>query len=97
MGLANSNSDIIVTAPQPDAVAPVFLHAAQQQGLEYHRQHLQWGQSSLRFVAADELIRGDYQADLLLIDEAAAIPAPMLAQLLRRFNRVVFAHHRPRL
>jgi tRNA(Met) cytidine acetyltransferase len=49
------------------------------------------GADSLRFVAPDELLRRSPAADLLLVDEAAAIPLPMLTQMLKRHARIVFA------
>ncbi|MEI8648801.1 hypothetical protein P4S73_14385 [Paraglaciecola sp. Hal342] len=35
----------------------------------------------LVFVAPDALVEGDYQTDLLFIDEAAAIPSSILKAL----------------
>ncbi len=47
--------------------------------------------NQIRFYAADDLLRDEPRADLLLIDEAAAIPSPLLEKLLVRYARVVFA------
>ena len=46
---------------------------------------------AIRFLAPDELLREPHPADLLLVDEAAAIPAPLLETLLKRYSRVAFA------
>ncbi|RKT46798.1 tRNA(Met) cytidine acetyltransferase TmcA [Thiocapsa rosea] len=46
---------------------------------------------SLEFVSPADLAAQTPAADLLLIDEAAGIPAPMLETLLARYPRVVFA------
>lgn len=46
---------------------------------------------SLAFVAPADLAAETPAADLLLIDEAAGIPAPILETLLVRYPRVVFA------
>ncbi len=83
---------ILLTAPRLQAVNSVFEHARrclpssiQQTG------HLQAGDSSLEFIAPDDLRHSDQQADLLLVDEAAAIPTPLLKSLLQRFSRIAFA------
>ncbi len=47
--------------------------------------------TALRFVAPDALLQQPQDTDLLLVDEAAAIPAPLLEQLLRRYSRIAFA------
>ncbi|WP_213458515.1 GNAT family N-acetyltransferase [Thiocapsa sp.] len=46
---------------------------------------------SLAFVSPADLAAETPAADLLLIDEAAGIPAPILGTLLARYPRVVFA------
>lgn len=48
-------------------------------------------QQVLQFMAIDDLIRNKPSADLLLVDEAAAIPTPLLQQLLACYSRIVFA------
>ncbi len=48
-------------------------------------------QMCLQFVAPDELVHTLPSADLLLVDEAAAIPTPLLERLLAHYPRVVFA------
>ncbi|MET0065652.1 MAG: GNAT family N-acetyltransferase [Candidatus Thiodiazotropha sp.] len=46
---------------------------------------------ALEFVAPDVLLARTRHAELLLVDEAAAIPTPMLQALLEKFPRIVFA------
>ncbi|HFD7433797.1 TPA: tRNA cytosine(34) acetyltransferase TmcA [Escherichia coli] len=41
------------------------------------------------FIAPDALLASDEQADWLVVDEAAAIPAPLLHQLVSRFPRTL--------
>lgn len=43
------------------------------------------------FVAPDQLIREATQADILLVDEAAHLPTPLLTELLKHHHRMVFA------
>ena len=44
---------------------------------------------NFRFVAPDTLLASDERADWLVVDEAAAIPGPLLEQLVSRFTRVL--------
>lgn len=44
---------------------------------------------NFRFVAPDTLLASDERADWLVVDEAAAIPGPLLEQLVSRFIRVL--------
>ena len=73
---------IIVTAPRREAVTALFEHAA-----------LLFSESTTKlvFMPPDELCISAPQADLLLIDEAAAIPIPMLENLLKKYARTVFS------
>lgn len=83
---------IIITAPRPDAVITLLKQAGQH--LPGHLQHgngIEYQQGNILFVPPDELIRNAINCDLLLVDEAAAIPTPQLEHLLRNYNRVAFA------
>ena len=81
--LAGENKHILITAPSPQAAQTALKHF--QMLATADQQH------QLQFVPYDELLRSVFKTDLLLIDEAAAIPAPVLQQLLGRFSRIVFA------
>ncbi len=83
---------IIVTGPRLNSVAPVFVHAhrllstaSQSRGL------IELADARLEYIAPDELIATKPEADLVLVDEAAAIPTPMLTELLTNYQRIVFA------
>ncbi len=87
-GMAN----IVVTGPSLRAVEPVFDHAHRilpkatiASGL------LSFDKASLSFAPPDALSLSPREADLILVDEAAAIPTPMLERLLRHYSRIVFA------
>ncbi len=90
--IRQGKQSIIVTAPSLATVDAVFEHAARllpdailSKGL------LRLNDAEISFIAPDALIESDKKADLLLVDEAAAIPVPMLEQLLHQFSRIVFA------
>lgn len=83
---------VIVTAPSLATVETVFEHAARLlPDAKLSKGQLLFNTAEIKFVAPDILIESDQKADLLLVDEAATIPAPMLEQLLHKFSRIVFA------
>lgn len=49
----------------------------------------QFAGDKFRFMAPDALLDSDTQADWLVVDEAAAIPAPLLHRLVARFPRTL--------
>ena len=91
--LAQTPRRILVTAPRRGAVESLFRHALEAlPGAELLEGNLlQHGDGSVQFLPPDLLLRSMPQADLLLIDEAAAIPAALLKALLLRYNRIVFS------
>ncbi len=83
---------ILVTGPRLAAVEALFEQAARLLlGARVARGRIRWEGGVLEFLAPDELLRQPQQADLLLVDEAAAIPAPLLEALLERHARIAFA------
>ena len=83
---------LIVTGPGLDAVEPVFGHARRLlPEADSSRAVIHSGSGHMVFVPPDELIQTPQRADLVLVDEAAAIPAPLLEQLLQYYPRIVFA------
>ncbi len=87
-----SSIQIIVTAPAFSSVDPIFSHLqrmlpeGQIQGKTFIYQ-----QAKLQFIAPDELIYERPGCDLLLIDEAAAMPISMLTSLTHHYHRLVFS------
>lgn len=83
---------ILVCAPNKQATTTLFRHA----NLILKPAHKQSGittidQGSIEFIAADTLLDEYPQCDLLIIDEAAALPVPTLEALVIHYSRVVFA------
>lgn len=90
--MSSRSMHIVVTAPTLAAVEPLFVHA-QRTLPQAHRQRgeVQTAQSSLRFMAPDELLRTQPESDLLLVDEVAALPLPFLKRWVERYHRAVFS------
>lgn len=80
---ATAAKQLIITAPSPQAAQTALKHFQQLTDPTQHQQ--------LQFVPFDQLLGDKPKADLLLVDEAAAIPTPVLQQLLKQFSRIVFA------
>ena len=84
--------NILLTAPSFKTVEQVFEHAKHvlTESL-LSGQTLEFQKLSLAFIPPDVLLNAPISADVLMIDEAAAIPTPLLSKLLKRFPRVVFS------
>lgn len=76
---------IVVTAPSQETVATLFDHAAKRLGTTVDKL------AGLAYCSPDRLVHERLQPDLLLVDEAAAIPTPLLEAMLARHSRIVFA------
>ncbi|CAM3921165.1 tRNA(Met) cytidine acetyltransferase TmcA [Rheinheimera salexigens] len=81
--IQHTRQGFIITAPSPQAAAIALQHFQQLTPVSEH--------NLLRFMAIDELLAQVPTAALVFIDEAAAIPTPILQQLLARYSRLVFA------
>lgn len=74
MLLKNLNGKALVTAPARAATDVLALHAGER----------------FNYIAPDALLAGqDSNAEWLIVDEAAAIPAPLLRQMIARFPRTL--------
>jgi len=97
---AQQSVTIIISAPHIQAVDIFFrqLATSLEQGVLrktefiYQHNHLKNQPiSRVTFLPIDVLLKDKPQANLLLIDEAAAIPVYLLEQVLEFYHRVVFA------
>ncbi|MES9993930.1 MAG: GNAT family N-acetyltransferase [Candidatus Thiodiazotropha sp.] len=83
---------ILVTAPRQAAVAPLFeLAASSLATTDKALFSLQTKAGHIDYHAPDYLLSHPQTADLLLVDEAAAIPTVVLQGLLDHYPRIVFA------
>ncbi|KKO47829.1 tRNA(Met) cytidine acetyltransferase [Arsukibacterium sp. MJ3] len=72
---------IVITGASPNATTTALQHY----------QQLMPTTTGLHFMAIDQLLQQQPNLDLLLIDEAAALPTNILKQLADRYSRIVFA------
>ncbi len=83
---------IVVTAPSRQAVEPLFVHCCAGLSIEAgHRNRIEYTSSTLEFIAPDTLLESKIECDLLLVDEASAIPISMLQSLVERYHRMVLS------
>lgn len=90
--LQSGQQQIWVTAPSFSTVATLFKHAAKTLNeANIQAKSILYQDAALRFIAPDKLLAEQPLADLLIVDEAAAIPQGMLQLWLKRYSRIVFA------
>lgn len=103
--LLDGKKDIVLTASRLDQTKIAFDHAikatikasetldiqieTKQPGLVSF--HFQNQLKTFKFIAPDQLVIDPTLADVLMVDEAAHLPTPLLTQLLHRHHRMVFA------
>jgi tRNA(Met) cytidine acetyltransferase len=85
-------SNILICAPLLSSVESAFYHAHNRlPNAEYVRGKLQYSDCRFNFIAPDALLAAYPECDLLLVDEAAAIPVPTLIQIAQHYSRIVFS------
>ena len=89
---------IIVTAPNKEALNSFYAHLSDGLAISSDESVItvkidNKGVSRCQFVAVDALYlhAADYRCDVLLIDEAAALPTHVLKRLTQQNNRIVFS------
>ena len=75
--IASGIKKILICAPSKNATNTLFKHAGTSDKIE--------------FIAPDKLLTDKPTCDLLMIDEAAALPVPMLEKITQHYSRLVFA------
>lgn len=84
--------NIAITAPRLRATDIIFKHIKEMlPEAEVTRGCIKYGESIIQFYSPDQLMQEDIDTDLLLIDEAAAIPVPLLISFLDKYLQCVFA------
>ncbi|MET1253707.1 GNAT family N-acetyltransferase [Aliikangiella maris] len=84
---------IIVTAPNVQNLNSYFKHLDKtlfQQSTKDKKYNCNNG-SSVQFIPIDRIIQNQPEANLLLIDEAAAFPVNQLTQIIAHYNRIIFS------
>ncbi len=90
--LIQGKEKIVITAPSLKTADTLFEHAHRRLPDAYVSAGLiTFNSGEIKFIAPDSLIQSTQQADIVLIDEAASIPASILTQMLQRYSRIVFA------
>ena len=82
---------ILLTAPSHATCGTLLRHAENCSGAIPHEQGLRLGNNQLLFFSPERLLDECPAGDLLLVDEAAAIPTSLLTRLLSHYPRIVFA------
>lgn len=90
--LKQGKQNILVTAPSLATVDTLFKHAQLELAEStYTKGVVSFADAEIRFIAPDRLIETLPKTDLLIIDEAAAIPSFMLEKVVQHYSRLVFA------
>jgi len=92
----SSSIKILISSPSPDSTATVFKHLCEQLDSEQisyksNANTVLTSHSELSFIAPDELSLTLPDADMIFVDEAAAIPQQMLSPVINHYQRLVFA------
>ncbi|HET8848314.1 MAG TPA: GNAT family N-acetyltransferase [Marinobacter sp.] len=86
---------VIVTAPAPDSVDTLFQHARATLGTGLARQEghelITTSGARLSYLPITELLSQRPEAEVVLVDEAAALPPQSLREVLLGWPRVAFA------
>ena len=84
--------NIIITAPSKQALT-VFFDQVQQQlpAAKMSSQGIEHAMGTITFYPIDVILKARPKANLVMVDEAAALPVYLLQQLLSHYHRLIFA------
>ena len=91
---ANEQKDfsLVITAPERQSLSVFFRQLTNSlPNVSVNGDTFTFGKADLRFMPIDQLLIQPVKINLLLVDEAAAIPVYQLAELLNHYHRVVFS------
>jgi tRNA(Met) cytidine acetyltransferase len=83
---------VLICAPTFSAVERLFFHAHELlvgAKLQHHSLHFE--DKSINFQPIDRILAELPHADLLMVDEAAAIPPPLLQKLTQHYPQLIFS------
>jgi len=93
--LLRSRQRVLLTAPSAEQVASVMAHARERLGAQLKSQSTTQlttvSGASLTFLLPQQLLADKPAAEVVMVDEAAAIAAPLLQRILLGWPRVAFA------
>lgn len=94
--LSEGRQRVVVTAPEPAAVKTLFHHARLAAGQACATATASdavavGDQGQLQYWPLDRLLAERPEAEVVMVDEAAAIPADLLKQMLLGWPRVIFS------
>jgi tRNA(Met) cytidine acetyltransferase len=93
--LLRGRQQVLLTAPSAEQVVTVMAHARKRLGAQLQSQSatelITIGGASLTFLLPQQLLADKLAAEVVMVDEAAAIAAPLLQRILLGWPRVAFA------
>ena len=92
--LANDdkNFSVVITSPDKQSLSVFFRQLSESLPQAVNLGNIiSLNKASLRFMPVDQLLKQPEKINLLLVDEAAAIPVYQLEQLLNNYHRTVFS------
>lgn len=85
-------TNIVITAPRFSSTEITFKHIQSLlPDAEVSHGKVKYKKSIIQFYPPDQLVAEDIKADMVFVDEAAAIPVPLLTTILKKYPYSIFA------